>query len=291
MKKEKAKVPAFDEILERLVEMSEEAFRVQFLDYLKCMANFWNYSFSNTILIASQFPNATRVAGIKTWNKLGRRVKKGEKGIAILVPVIARIEKNQEASEEADDIDDADDENREENLKTDTVKEVVVRFRIGYVFDISQTEGEPLPELKWWNDGDAPSALVERITSAIRQDGIEIAEAEKIHYGKGNARGLSLGGKIVVLKDTTPLSKASTLIHEWAHEYRKACYGDSQAGEEVIAEAVAYVVLSHFGLSPDNSAIYIASWQRDKQLLKERLQMVKELSAVIIGKIEKASDI
>lgn len=267
-----------DEAIERLVSMTDQAFQLQVVkNYLNYMAKFWDYSFANMTLIAMQFPNATRVAGIKTWNKLGRRVKKGEKGIAILVPVFAPKEAKVE-----EEVEDAEEETDDEPEATK--REAAIRFRAGYVFDISQTEGEPLPEVKWWSDGDAPEQLLRRIIAAIKQDGISIEMVQSL----GGPRGVSMGGRIAVLENATPLTKASTFIHEWAHEILRDAPKMDRSTEEVIVEAVAYVVLSHFGLDPANNANYIALWQGGKNLLRQNLAVVKQLSASIIEKIEEA---
>src|SRR5438128_9333620 len=99
--------------------------------YLNAMARFHNYSFGNIMLIARQKPEATNVAGIRTWNSLGRFVKRGEKGILILAPMVG---KHRKKSEDAEQMEDA--------------KQPEARlfgFRAVYVFDISQTEGKDLP--------------------------------------------------------------------------------------------------------------------------------------------------
>src|SRR5438270_12742879 len=95
------------------------------------MGRFHNYSFGNILEIARQKPDATRVAGMYAWNQLGRRVKKGEKGIRILAPMIGtRRERDTEPKQDP----------------TVTHKPVLVGFRTAYVFDVSQTEGAELPE-------------------------------------------------------------------------------------------------------------------------------------------------
>src|SRR5207342_2111760 len=111
------------EALDTLANLLDAGHSDQLTAMLTAMARFHAYSWHNVCLIASQRPTATRVAGFQTWRTLGRFVRKGEKGIAILAPIVGR-----RAADSA-----------EENART------VVGFRAAYVFDIEQTDGEPLP--------------------------------------------------------------------------------------------------------------------------------------------------
>jgi antirestriction protein ArdC len=127
MTNDKAKKMA-DEALSRLMEALEAGRSEVLKTYLAVMARFHRYSWGNALLIASQHPEATRVAGFHAWRKLGRYVRKGEKGIIILAPMVGRKRR-------------AEDEELAEDEQTR-----VFGFRAAYVFDVSQTEGEPLPE-------------------------------------------------------------------------------------------------------------------------------------------------
>src|SRR3984885_14851761 len=104
--------------------------------YLTAISQFHNYSFQNILLIASQRPTATKVAGIRSWNELGRRVKRGEKGIMIFAPMIGYKRNETEASQ-----------NQQSDARTDKPEPRLVGFRAVYVFDVDQTEGEELPAL------------------------------------------------------------------------------------------------------------------------------------------------
>ena len=103
--------------------------------YLTAMSQFHNYSFQNILLIASQRPTATRVAEIRSRNELGRRVRRGEKGIMIFAPMIG-YSRNAEA-----------DQSQQADARTDKPQPRLVGFRAVYVFDVGQTEGAELPEL------------------------------------------------------------------------------------------------------------------------------------------------
>jgi N-terminal domain of anti-restriction factor ArdC len=106
--------------------------------YLNAMARFHTYSSRNIMLIARQKPMATRVAGIRSWNSLGRFVKRGEKGILILAPMIGRKKRTHDIATEIETDNAADERKPEQQL---------YGFRAVYVFDVSQTEGKELPTL------------------------------------------------------------------------------------------------------------------------------------------------
>ncbi len=117
--------------VQALIEQLEQGHSEALTAYLTAMGRFHNYSFGNILEIARQKPDATRVAGLYAWNQLGRKVKKGERGIRILAPVIGiRRKKDEEA---------------EKDIRTQN-QAVLVGFRAAYVFDVSQTEGKELPE-------------------------------------------------------------------------------------------------------------------------------------------------
>ena len=114
-----------------LIEQLEAGHSETLTAYLNAMANFHTYSFGNVLLIARQRPQATHVAGIRTWNELGRRVKRGEKGIAILAPMIGKRRKKENT-----------DAGTEEEANTSTL----LGFRRVFVWDEFQTEGASLPD-------------------------------------------------------------------------------------------------------------------------------------------------
>ena len=129
-----------------LIEQLEAGHSDALTAYLDAMSRFHNYSFGNILEIARQKPDATRVAGMYAWNQLGRRVKKGEKGIRILAPIIGIKRKPKEEAEK--DI-------------TKQNRAVLVGFRAAYVFDVSQTDGAELPAMHEVS-GDVGSPLSSR---------------------------------------------------------------------------------------------------------------------------------
>src|SRR5260370_107174 len=159
--------------------------------YLKAIGRFHRYSLHNVLLIASQKPEASYVAGFRTWNQLGRFVKKGEKGILILAPVVRREAEN--------------DEQREESTS-------IAGFRAAYVFDVSQTDGQELPQIGIVQ-GD-PREYHERLRTFAHAQGISVQYSSDI----APARGTSSGGRITLLPRQLPAEEFSTLAHELAHE-------------------------------------------------------------------------
>src|SRR5437660_9717024 len=142
--------------------------------------------------------SARTVTGLRTWNSLGRFVKRGEKGIFILAPMIGKKRNENEAA-------------REEDKKSDGEARLY-GFRAVYVFDVSQTEGKDLPALTEVN-GDV-SGYRERLFKFVESQRVELSFSEKI----APAKGLSHGGKITLLSGMQPAEEFSTLVHEIAHE-------------------------------------------------------------------------
>jgi hypothetical protein len=238
--------------------------------YLGAMAKFHNYSFGNVMLIARQKPDATNVAGLRTWNSLGRFVKKGEKGIFILAPMIGK-KRNQE--EETTAVED----------KKSNGDARLYGFRAVYVFDVTQTEGKDLPTLTEVN-GEV-SGYRERLFKFVESQRVELSFSERI----APAKGLSHGGKITLLSGMQPAEEFSTLVHEIAHEMLHRGERRTMTTKQVReteAEAVAFVVCQSVGLQNGTaSQDYIQLWHGDANLLRESLEAVQQTAAVILGSI------
>ena len=237
--------------------------------YLSAIAKFHTYSFGNIMLIARQKPEATNVAGIRTWNSLGRSVKRGEKGIVILAPIISQKRcREDEASEE-----------EQHEIKQPRI----YGFRAVCVFDISQTEGKELPTLTEVS-GDV-SGYRERLFTFVESQNLELSFSECI----APAKGLSQGGKITLLSGMRPAEEFSTLLHEVAHEmlHRSDLRTlTTKRVRETEAEAVAFVVCKSVGLQNGTaSQDYIHLWQGDANLLRESLEAVQKTADVILGRI------
>jgi antirestriction protein ArdC len=229
--------------------------------YLKAIARFHRYSLHNVMLIASQKPNASHVAGFRTWNELGRFVKKGEKGIVILAPIVRRRL-----------------EDEEDQKETSTS---VAGFRAAYVFDVSQTDGKELPQIGTVQ-GD-PSRCCEQLRSFASAQSISVDYSRKI----APARGMSSGGKITLLPDQPPAEEFSTLAHELAHELLHR--GDRRSAtsrriRETEAEATAFVVCHAIGLETGSAATdYIQLWNGDAQLLTESLAYIRQAASQMLA--------
>ena len=174
--------------LDTLAALLDEGHSEQLTALLKTMARFHKYSWHNVALIASQRPTATRVAGFQTWRTMGRFVRKGEKGIAIMAPIVGR----REAESDGDNA------------------RAIVGFRAAYVFDVEQTDGEPLGE-----PGEAtgdPGTKTASLKTAILGQGIALESVDHLD----GALGTSSGGCIRLLNGLSPATEFTTLVHEYA---------------------------------------------------------------------------
>ena len=253
-----------------LIEQLEAGHSEALTAYLTAMGRFHNYSLGNILEIARQKPDATRVAGMYAWNQLGRRVKKGEKGIRILAPMIGTRKKK-------------DTENTADPAVTH--KPVLVGFRSAYVFDVSQTEGAELPQFSAKVTGTV-GEYRERLIDFLAAQGIALEFKETI----APALGMSYGGRIAILPGQQPAEEFSTLVHELAHEMLHKAErrtATTKTVRETEAEAVAFVVSQTIGLNAGHaSADYIHLYHGNAALLAESLEVIQKTSALILSAIE-----
>ena len=262
MKVEQAKQIA-SKAIEHLSQALEAGHSEGLREYLAAMARFHRYSLHNVMLIASQRPDATHVAGFQTWKQLGRFVKKGAKGILILAPIVLRHE--------------AESDNREEETAR-----TVIRFRAVYVFDVADTDGKPLPELG--NAEGDPSGHTQRLKDFVMTRGIQLEYSDAIYPAQGQCS----PGKIVLLPGQSAAEEFATLAHETGHALLHGQARRSQTTKtvrETEAEAVAFVVCEAIGLKAQNSADYIQIYSGDKETLAESLEHVQRASAEILAAI------
>ena len=252
-----------------LIQQLEAGHSDALTSYLTAMSHFYNYSFGNILQIARQKPDATHVAGLYAWNQLGRRVKKGEKGIQILAPMIGTKRKK--------------DAEAEQDITKQNVP-VLVGFRAVYVFDILQTEGKELPANAsvTGDAGENRDRLIEFVTA----QGIELEFNERI----APAMGMSYGGKIVLLPGQSKAEEFATLVHELAHEMLHKAERrttTTKVVRETEAEAIAFVVSKAVGLETGTaSADYIQLYHGNASLLAESLEVIQKASAVILAALE-----
>ena len=231
--------------------------------YLSVMARFHKYSWGNCLMIHTQRPNATQVAGFHSWLKFKRYVRKGEKGIVILAPMVGK--------------------KREEGTLQEDAATRLFGFRIAHVFDFSQTEGEALPEFARVN-GD-PQDYTDRLKQFIAARNIELEFSLRI----APAKGMSSGGKITRLPDMEPGETFSVLVHELAHELLHKAERRAETNHvirETEAEAVAFVVSSAIGLDTNSACSdYIQLHRGGKETLAESLSLIQVTSSKIIAAI------
>ena len=235
----------------------------QLTAFLAAMGRFHRYSFGNVMLIIAQQPDATRVAGFRTWLSLGRQVRKGEKGIVIVAPVRVKWRAKERPGGNEDDPD-----------------ESVVRFKATHVFDIAQTEGEPLPELA--RVGGDPAGFLDRLRGVVHEEGITLEERDDL----GGAEGVSMGGAIHVRAGLSPAETFSVITHELAHELMHKVNAEERPTKtvrETEAEAVAHVVCSAVGLETNAAAAdYIRLYRGDAETLTQSLDRIQKTAARII---------
>ena len=255
------------------------------LKFLSFQAQFYNYSFGNAMLIFSQNPNATYVKGYKAWNQLGRYVKKGSKGLAILAPCIRKVEvfkepenKNMYHDEEAEK----------------EIRKVVSGFRIAYVYDIADTDGDDsmLPVLVTGlaGNGEQEKVIYERLLGVISKEHC-VQEVS----GTASKGSFNLETKVISIReDLEYLQKIKTLLHEYAHllDFQMHPEDDiSRNRRELIAESVAFIVSLRLGLDTSRySMSYIKSWLKDKEELKIIADSVQKIAYTIITELAESSD-
>lgn len=269
MKTEQAK-QLTDQAIEQLATDLKQGRSETLTRYLATMGKFHRYSFTNVMLIFCQRPTATHVAGFHTWLKFSRYVRKGEKGIAIFAPmrVKARSEDERNGSPARDD---------------ERSSETVLRFRIVHVFDIAQTDGEPLPEPARV-DGD-PGESLQRLREFAASRGVEVIYTETLGGADGGAR----AGHIVLRQGMTPGEEFAVLVHELAHTMLH-CGEQVQRGAKTVreteAEAVAFVVAHAVGLQTSTACSdYIQSYNGDIKTLTESLERIQRTSAEMLAAV------
>ena len=236
--------------------------------YLTAMAKFRKYSFANVLSIVRACPQATHVAGIRTWNELGRFVKRGEKGIPILAPVICYRRKKQIEAEE---------------YESQQPQPVLAGFRIVHVWDYGQTTGADLPQPA--TVAGEVGDYLDRLMEFVHQQGIELEYNERI----APALGVSYGGKIALLPGQSKAETLTTLVHEMAHEALHSIERRTTTTatvRETEAEAVAFVVGRAIGLEMGTAASdYILAYAGNVALLTESLQVIQRTASTILRAI------
>jgi antirestriction protein ArdC len=212
---------------------------------LEVSARFHSYSLNNQLLIYLQCPDATRVCGYRAWQRLGRQVRKGSRGIKILAPCRKRVSPTED-----------EDKNEVERI------EILTGLRVVHVFDISQTDGEELPEVAPRRlTGKVSQRLIGALEQRVDEEGFTLRR-EAIARSSRNGYADFERRLVVLREDLSGAQTAKTLIHELAHLllHRDTDLCD-RAVAEVEAESVAFVVASALGLdTSDYTFPYVARW-------------------------------
>ena len=228
------------------------------LGYLDFCSRFHDYSLGNIWLIMQFKPSATFVAGFHRWISLNRFVRKGERGIPILAPVLVK-------EDEKDGIE----------LKR------LVGFKVVYVFDVAQTDGEPLPPPPEWKSPEKNNELNCRLIQFAKDRGISVTFKNL----PGEMQGVSKGGSIDI--DLTAGTK--TLVHEIAHELMHTGKNNLQnrAIKELQAEGVSFVVCRHFGLENLNSPNYLALFKLTSDEIFSHMERIRDTAHIIITAVDR----
>lgn len=239
--------------------------------WLDVAARFHHYSFNNTLLLLAQKPDATQVAGYTLWQQLGRQVGKGEKGLVVLAPVTRRFD-----DETTDDIRHAGHGGNGPPMpgpagdKADAGRRRVVGFRPTYVWDVSQTTGDPLPEppMPQLLAGQAPDGLWDALAAQCTAAGFTVDRRPIAGDAGPNGYTAYATRRVVVRSDVDDAQAVKTLAHELGHVLMhdptsfpagetKGCRG----GREVEAESVAYLLAAEHGLDTSGYTFaYLAAW-------------------------------
>jgi hypothetical protein len=258
-----------------------------FKSYVEFSTKFHSYSFNNIMLIYLQNKNATRLAGIKKWNELHRRVKPGAKAIWILAPVIVKD----------DDYQAGDDSKVDDAVKSKRV----IGFRAVRVFDVADTEAIDergnIPEKPQWHGNDEPEEKADKLVEL----GIKLADELGVKVDREAARrgekGWAKGDHINVVTGIAGAGAFGTLVHEIAHslmhfkETSPFYVNDekrlSSAEMELEAETISYVVLKHYGLPAQHHPVYLASWKANKDSFQKHMAIMTKVSSFIIKNLDR----
>ena len=284
------------EITDRLEAGLKELFESEkYKSYLSTMSKFHNYSFNNTLLIALQKPEATLVAGYKAWQKnFERHVNKGEKAIRILAPAPYKIK------EERDKLDPVTGEMMldENGMPQKEETEVTIpAFRAVSVFDVSQTDGKPIPELEAQELLSTVEGYEDFVQALMNVSPVPVSFEEIPGDSKGYFD--TVEKRIAVQENMSESQTLKTMVHEVAH----SMLHDKEVNQsmdvpakdrntkEVEAESVAFTVCQHFGIDTSEYSFgYIAGWSsgRDMKELKNSLDTIRRTASELITGIEGA---
>ena len=291
------------EITDGIEQGVQELFTSEkYTEYLRTMSRFHHYSLNNTLLIAMQKPNATIVAGFNKWHdQFDRNVLKGEKSIKIIAPTPFKIKKE---IEKLDPITKAPLLDTNGQVITEEVEVKIPLYKVVSVFDVSQTDGKPLPKLASTLTGDVKQYDI--FMEALRRSSPVPINFESINDGSDGYFSLN-DQRIAIREGMSEIQTVSAAVHEITHAKlhnhelelsvvvavsttKEPPKPKDRRTEEVEAESVSYAVCAYYGIATgENSFGYIASWSKDKELpeLRASLETINKTSSSLITDIDR----
>jgi hypothetical protein len=262
---------------------------------LAVAARFHSYSTQNVWLILSACPEASQVAGYKAWKKLGRQVCAGERGIPILAPMTRRTSNDTDSAQTTESTPVPDQPTTPDSPATGhvTTERTIRGFRVVYVFDVTQTDGQELPDVR-------PVLLTDHVTPQMWDQLARLVTADGFRIERGWCQGANgytdHAKRVVRVLDSLPEAAAlKTLAHELAH---CRLHGDDtrlevdRARFEVEAESVAYIVMNHLGIdAADYSFPYLARWScGDVDRIRATATTATTCARTIVAELEASAD-
>jgi hypothetical protein len=282
-----------EEWIDELSELVDKATASEeFQAWLDVQSRFHDYSYRNTLLIKQQCPEATKVAGYRTWQEeFDRHVKEGEQAIWIWAPIITKRCPECENSPRYHE----NSECEYDETPPEEWSEGLVGFKPAPVFDVSQTDGEPLQELDTEATGEGEE-LVAALLEAADHLELEVDLVAAEDWTHGEAKGIckrrhsmSMQPVVEVKERQNDADLATTLIHEYAHARLHFDIEDEteRSKRELEAEAVAYIVGRYFGLDTTRSAFYLAAWESDDpDTLQDRIDRISSVGREVIESVD-----
>lgn len=265
---------SIQESTEMLVAQLQAGKSEALTQYLTTMARFHTYSFCNQMLIARQKPSATYVAGFHKWLELHRYVRKGEKGIAILAPMITtKLQRDGKAAAAGDE-------------ETSKAGPRLIGFKVVYVFDVKQTEGEALAEYDKENVQGDPGEMTAQLIASMKGREIGVEWDPSI----APAQGCQFQNTIKLLPGQSPAEEFATLVHECAHALLHRGERRQQTTKtirETEAEAVSFIVATAKGLQCGRSSSdYIQMYDGNTATLMESLHAIQGAASEILSGLD-----
>lgn len=256
-----------DEIAQNLLNELNKGHSENYLSYLKFASQFHSYSFRNLMLIKSQMPHASRVASFNKWSELGGFVKKGEKALKVLAPLLVKDQKSENAEDKR-----------------------LVGYKLVSVFDISQVENVELMKAPIYADSDAHLDLYLMLKGQVEAQGIKVVEVDRGDgwFGSFNGSEIKIAGQ---LKNH---DKALTLIHEMAHWKLKHMDEQkhlSRAEMECQAESTCFIVAEALGMKAEVSKDYLLSYGTDAKMFLKNLDQIFKCSQIILDMLSVAENV